>query len=55
MHEAFCAQIPILLEMMAEHNKYTHRQNKVLHNDYERKKFFKERIAFGYVLSRDAS
>jgi len=40
MHEAFCAQIPLLLEMMAEHNKYTHRQNKVLHNDYERKKFF---------------
>jgi len=30
MHEAFCAQIPILLEMMEEHNKYTHRQNKVL-------------------------
>jgi hypothetical protein len=52
MHEAFCAQIPLLLDMMAEYNKYTHRQNKVLH---ERKKFFKETITFGYVLSRDAS
>ncbi|CAF0965041.1 unnamed protein product [Rotaria magnacalcarata] len=28
MHEAFCAQIPILLEMMIEHEKYAQRQEK---------------------------
>ncbi|CAF4238218.1 unnamed protein product, partial [Rotaria sp. Silwood2] len=27
MHDAFCAQIPILLEMMIEYNKYTLRQD----------------------------
>ncbi|CAF4418918.1 unnamed protein product [Rotaria sp. Silwood2] len=27
MHDAFCAQIPILLEMMTEYNKYTFREN----------------------------
>ncbi|CAF1139101.1 unnamed protein product [Rotaria sordida] len=27
MHDAFCAQIPILLEMMIEYNKYTLREN----------------------------
>ncbi|CAF4746596.1 unnamed protein product [Rotaria sp. Silwood1] len=27
MHDAFCAQIPILLEMMAEYNKYIYREN----------------------------
>ncbi|CAF4984027.1 unnamed protein product [Rotaria sp. Silwood1] len=29
MHDAFCAQIPILLEMMAEYNKYIYRENQV--------------------------
>jgi hypothetical protein len=33
MHEAFCEQIPILLEMMVEHNKYIHRKDKVLDNN----------------------
>ncbi|CAF0814063.1 unnamed protein product [Adineta steineri] len=28
MHEAFCAQIPILLEVMTEHKKYLYRENK---------------------------
>ncbi len=37
MHEEFCAQIPILLEMMTEHEKYTYRQNKVLD---KKKEFF---------------
>ena len=30
MHEAFCAQIPVLLEMMAEEEKYTRRKTQVL-------------------------
>ncbi|CAF0762309.1 unnamed protein product [Rotaria sp. Silwood1] len=30
MHDAFCAQIPILLEMMIEYNKYTLRQHQTL-------------------------
>ncbi|CAF4387471.1 unnamed protein product, partial [Rotaria magnacalcarata] len=28
MHEKFCAQIPILLQIMAEHEKYARRRNK---------------------------
>ncbi|UJR35359.1 hypothetical protein I4U23_028116 [Adineta vaga] len=27
MHEAFCAQIPILLDIMAEHDRYSYREN----------------------------
>ena len=30
MHEEFCAQIPILLDMMVEHQTYTNRSNKVV-------------------------
>lgn len=29
MHESFCTQIPLLLDMMTEYNKYTRRENKV--------------------------
>ena len=33
MQEAFCAQIPLLLEMMAEEEKYPRRRNHVGHGD----------------------
>ena len=36
MHETFCAQIPILLEMIAEHDKYTRRTHQVFYSNYNR-------------------